>query len=55
MVSPIVLEPEGSLLEGRGGGRRLGFTLGRCHDVFVVLVVDVCGDGLVVWVTFVIL
>jgi hypothetical protein len=45
----------GSLLEDCGGGRRLGFTLGRCHGVFVrVRVVDVCGGGLVVWVTFVV-
>ena len=44
----------GSLLEGCGGGRRLGFTLGRCHGVFVrVRVVDVCGGGLVIRVTFV--
>ena len=44
----------GRLLEGCGGGRRLGFTLGRCHGVFVrVRVVDVCGGGLVVRVTFV--
>ena len=45
----------GSLLEDCGAGRRLGFTLGRCHGVFVrVRVVDVCGGGLVVRVTFVV-
>ena len=46
----------GLLEGGGGGGRRLGCTFGRCHGVFVVLVlvVDVCGWGLVVRVTFVV-
>ena len=42
-----------SLLEGGGGSRCLGFTLGRCHGVFVrVLVVNVYGGGLDVRITF---
>jgi hypothetical protein len=46
----------GGLLEGGGGGgRRLGCSLWRRHGVFVrVLVVNVCGGGLVVRVTFVV-
>ena len=49
------LGASGSLLEGGGGGgRRLCFTLVRYHGVFVVLVVDVCGGGLVIRVTLVV-
>ena len=47
---------DGLLEGGSGGGRRLGCSLWRRHGVFVraVLVVNVCGGGLVVRVTFVV-